>query len=54
LPTKEEARLCASVVKKVSRTRGISKDPAAISNISLLDLHRWTISLPVDGGLAIS
>jgi hypothetical protein len=36
LPTKEEARLCASVVKEISQTRGVSRDPVAIGKLTVL------------------
>ncbi len=36
LPTKEEARLCASVVKEVSQARGFSSDPVAIGKLTVL------------------
>ena len=36
LRTKEEARLCASVVKEISQTRGVSKDPVAIGKLTVL------------------
>lgn len=36
LPTKEEARLCASVVKEISEARGVSKDPVAIGKLTVL------------------
>ena len=32
--TKEDARLCASVVKEVARAKGISRDPAAIGSLT--------------------
>ncbi len=34
LPSKEDARLCADVVKEVARARGIVRDPAAIGRLT--------------------
>jgi hypothetical protein len=34
LPSKEDARLCADVVKDVARARGIVQDPAAIGRLT--------------------
>jgi hypothetical protein len=35
LPSKEEARLCASIVKEVGRAQGIVSDPAAIGRLTV-------------------
>jgi len=34
LPSKEDARLCASVVKEVARVKGMSGDPSSISRLT--------------------
>ncbi len=34
LPSKEDARLCASVVKEIARTKGITGDPASIGALT--------------------
>ena len=34
LPSKEDARLCASVVKEVARAKGMSGDPSSISRLT--------------------
>jgi hypothetical protein len=34
LPSKEDARLCASVVKEIARAKGIASDPAFISRLT--------------------
>jgi hypothetical protein len=34
LPSREEARLCASVVKEISHARGITGDPSSIGALT--------------------
>ncbi|MDR6670259.1 hypothetical protein [Rhizobium sp. 1399] len=34
LPSKEDARLCASVVKEVARSKGITGEPASIGRLT--------------------
>jgi len=34
LPSKEDARVCATVVKEVASAKGITRDPAAIGKLT--------------------
>jgi len=51
LPTKEEARLCASVVKEISQARGVSKDPVAIGKLTVLVARLFNSGLRERGDL---
>ncbi len=35
LPSKEDARLCARIVKEVARAQGIVNDPAAVGRLTV-------------------
>lgn len=35
LPSKEEARLCASVVKDIARVKGVTDDPSSIGTLTI-------------------